>query len=152
MNSSNIFIALLLLLVIFLLYSNSQSKQAIDRYLIDYMNGFWAATTIKGQCILHLDNGSMRIVETDEQNDTSTMKKCTYRLVDVSSSNGMDQRTYRFIVNGLSAKKLAAKYLTNDNLKIDLYPIENIMIIHDPSGDLLTLHRDSQANLSMITN
>ena len=149
MQTSNvalvITVAIFVSIIVFIIWYFTKS---IDDYYRDFIQGFWVAPTINGQCIIHLDDNSIRIVETNEDERSSPRQHGKY---DINSDTWwtMDQRKFQFKVSDLKGKPLSLRsvFLQQD-LQLDLYPCEGVMILYDSSNDILTFTRDNQANIS----
>ncbi len=122
---------------------------SIEKHFADHLNGFWTADTLEGQCILYLDAGSMRLIESKSGLDNSSMKQCTYTTTPCTWWN-LNMRTYDFKVDGLTSRSHIGQQLSQSGLQVDLYPIEGSCIIHNADGDILTLIKDNKASVSLL--
>jgi hypothetical protein len=136
-------LALLLLIVIIWLTSN------VDRHFLEQLNGFWIGSTPNGQCILYLDHGQLRLIESNELVSSSSMEKGSYEIASKTVWN-MDMRTYKLRIAGLKGKSEISKQLTQKEVLLDLYPIEGTCIIYDGAGDILTLVKDNKSGLALM--
>lgn len=124
--------------------------KSIDDYYRDFIQGFWVAPTVNGQCIMHLDDDSIRIVETDEDTQSSPMQHGRYHIKSHTWWN-MDQRKFHFKVSELKGKPISMRpVFMQTDLHLDLYPCEGVMILYDGSNDILTFTRDNQANIASL--
>lgn len=133
----SILIAVLLLIIVWLVWT-------IDQHFAEHLNGFWTAETMDGPCILYLDSGNLRLIEAN-----SVVKKGSYS-VNALTWWGLGMRTYSLKVNNLTSKSNLGKQLQSSDLRLDLYPIEGTCVLHDSTGDILTLVKDNQASVSLL--
>jgi hypothetical protein len=136
-------------LILFLLGALCLIIFNINMHFVEYLNGFWIGETIDGPCIIYLDAGQMRLIESNEVLETSSMKKCSYTLSS-KTMIGTSMRTYKFATDDLSSKSKIGRKLSQSNLHLDLYPIEGTCIIYDDVGDILTLMKDNKSNLELL--
>lgn len=141
------FVILILLITLIYLY------KAIDNHFISYLNGFWTSNTIDGQCILYFDGSTIQINELDELTESTIENKYLYDLKSISHFDLL-MRTYTIkLCNPISKSDLTSNIsnlLNNKKLFMDLYPIEGTCIIYDNDGDILTLIKDNETNISLI--
>lgn len=136
-------------LILFLLGALCLVMFNINMHFVEYLNGFWIGETIDGQCMIYLDAGQMRLIESNEVLETSSMKKCSYTLSS-KTMIGTSMRTYKLSTDGLTSNSKIGRKLRQSNLHLDLYPIEGTCIIYDDTGDILTLMKDNKSNLELL--
>lgn len=140
-------VAIFMVLIVFIIWYFTTS---IDEYYRDFIQGFWIAPTINGQCIMHLDDNSIRIVETNEEAQSSPMQHGAYNIKS-DTWWAMDQRKFQFKVSNLKGQPISLRPIfMQSNLQLDLYPCEGVMILYDDSNDILTFTRDNQANIASL--
>lgn len=121
-----------------------------DKYFIDYLDGFWVGKTIDGQIILYLDNGSIRIIETNDILETSITDKCKYELTKKTWFDMYDRSYELKLMETDKITSKIGKLLASKKMIIDLFSIEGTCIIRDNTKDIITLVKDINANLSLL--
>lgn len=121
----------------------------INQHFEEYMYGFWCGETLDGPCILHLDKDQIRLIEPNALSGVTSIKKGTYNLSSRTMFN-MNLRKYSLSINDLTSKSKIGRKLSESNLCLDLYPIEGTCIIHNDTGDILTLIKDNKSTIDLL--
>jgi hypothetical protein len=136
----------ILVLMVVLIWITSN----LSAHFLEQLNGFWVGATERGQFIVYLDRGQMRVIESTDLVGSSPVEKGSY---EISSSSvwDMDVRHYRLRISGLKGRGDIGKRLARGDIGLDLYSVEGTCILHDGDGDLIVLVKDNQTGLSIMS-